>query len=278
MTKSHLTFALYLLIVTTFTQANETNTTEKISQESISISGLKKQHSEPLAQLADKKNTQIAVDKNALKLSGKTRKQVLNERIKAFKLANKTQALDGITQTSSKAQTNAIKNYSFSIYQGYAQLIEDYDEDGFFQTFSVTFDADIYDPHYIIQTDVYADLYLSKNGGDWIHYYTTDIFTIEGESEDDIFEVYTTLNQGYKPEHYDVLIDLYEVGYQGVVATYSSNDTNDLYALPLESSDYDPDYVEYHTESHSHGGSMAYLVLYLVAVTGLRKTFLSFKG
>ncbi|MDO6428279.1 choice-of-anchor H family protein [Thalassotalea sp. 1_MG-2023] len=170
-------------------------------------------------------------------------------------------------------QKSALRAYhSFSIYQGYAQLIEDYDQDGFFQTFSVTFDADVYSYDHINSAKVYAELYLSKNGGDWIHYYTTEDFIIYGENENDEYEVYTTLNQGYIPEYYDVLIDLYEVGYPDIVATYSANDTNDLYALPLESTDYDPDYVEvvYESESHGHGGSI-YTLLALLATIGLLK-------
>lgn len=172
--------------------------------------------------------------------------------------------------------TNSLRYQSFNIYHGYSQLIEDFDDDGFFQTFSVTFDADVYNTVFSDHAVVYAELYLSKNGGDWIHYYTTDDFSIYGESDDDEYEVYTTLNQGYIPEYYDVLIDLYEVGYNDVVATYSSNDTNELYALPLESSDYDPDYVEYHSESHGHGGSSSMLILSLllaiVLIKNLRKT------
>ncbi|WP_448566648.1 choice-of-anchor H family protein [Thalassotalea ganghwensis] len=155
--------------------------------------------------------------------------------------------------------------YSFSIYEGYAQLIEDYDEDGYFQTFSVTFDADVITASVYDEFTVYADLYLSKNGGPWIHYFTTDPFNIYGESTDDVYEVYTTLEQGYITNEYDVLIDLYEVGYEDVVASYSSDDTNDLYALPLESSDYDPEYVVYHSESHGHGGNMPFSLLALLS-------------
>lgn len=165
--------------------------------------------------------------------------------------------------------------YSFSIYQGYAQLIEDLDEDGYFQTFSITFDADAITSSNNDQFFVYAELYLSKNGGPWIHYYTTDDFVIFGESEDDIYEVYTTLDQGYPTDEYDVLIDLYEVGYADIVASYSSDDTNDLYALPLESSDYDPEYIVVH--QHHRGGSSSATILLLLLSTLLLRTFNSHK-
>ena len=70
----------------------------------------------------------------------------------------------------------------------------------------------------------------------------------------------TQLDSGYLTEHYDVLIDLYEVGYSDVVATYSANDSNTLYALPLESADYDPEYIEV-VHYDDHGGSSSWLLI-----------------
>jgi hypothetical protein len=68
--------------------------------------------------------------------------------------------------------------------------------------------------------------------------------------------VITQLDSGYVPGNYEVLIDLYEVGYSDVVATYSSNDSSALYGLPLESGDYDPEYIEVeYIEEHSGGSS-----------------------
>ena len=160
---------------------------------------------------------------------------------------------------------------SFVIYEGYSQLIEDFDSDGYYQTFSVTFDADLitYSPY--DEAAVYAELYLSENGGPWQHYYTTDSFVIHGESSDDIFEVYSTLAQGFNPNHYDVLIDLYEVGYPNIVASYSSDDSNSLYALPLESSDYDVEYIEYYEETHIYGGSGGVVSLLVLLTLMLRR-------
>lgn len=200
-------------------------------------------------------------------LQGKTRQQVTLLKDQQIKKQTRPAKLASNNSSATYHASNVTKSNlyrSFNIYSGYSQLIEDYDEDGYYQTFSVTFDADVIDTYNIDHANVYAELYLSKNGGDWVHYYTTDNFSIYGESENDEFEVYTTLNQGYISSEYDVLIDLYEVGYSDIVATYSSNDTNELYALPLESSDYDPDYVEYHSESHGHGGSTSLMSLFLL--------------
>jgi len=162
---------------------------------------------------------------------------------------------------------------NFVIYDAYSQLIEDYDYDGFYQTFSVTFDADLITYNSHDEAVVYAELYLSENGGPWEHYYTTDDFVIHGESSDDEFEVYSTLQQGFNSNHYDVLIDLYEVGYVNIIASYSSDDSNSLYALPLESSDYDVEYVEYYEETHIHSGSYSFIGLLLIGGIMLMRRF-----
>jgi hypothetical protein len=163
--------------------------------------------------------------------------------------------------------SRSFSNGTFAIYEGYSQLIEDLDADGYFQTFSVTFDADLLTGNPHDEAVVYAELYLIENGGPWVHYYSTDNFVIHGESSDDEFEVYSTLEQGFSANNYDILIDLYEVGFPNIVASYSSDDSNSLYGLPLESSDYDLEYVEYYNEVHSDGGSTSVFVLIMMIFT-----------
>ena len=158
------------------------------------------------------------------------------------------------------AFANKVTN-EFAIYEASSRLFEDDDNDGFYQTFSVTFDADVYGYYPNQHADVYAEMYLSRDGGPWVHYYTTDIFTVVGDSTEDDFEVLTTLNSGYAADYYDVLIDLYEVGYTDIVATVNSDDFDSLYALPLESSD--RDYIDNgNSSSEGHGGgSMSFIAL-----------------
>lgn len=163
----------------------------------------------------------------------KTREQVIAERQSS---GNKTEKLRSASQ-----RLNAGIYHEFSIYEASSRLFEDIDYDGFFRTFSVTFDADVHSFYMGERADVFADLYLSRNGGPWELYHTTDVFTIVDDVSDDDFEVLTTLHAGYPTDHYDVLIDLYEVGYSDIVATISSDDLDELYALPLESADRDND-------------------------------------
>jgi hypothetical protein len=153
----------------------------------------------------------------------------------------------------------------FSIYDAFSYLLDDIDGDGYYQSFSIVFDAD-YHPIFLAdastgQANVYAYLYLSQNGGPWQLFHSTDIFSIYSDTADDEFEVFTTLEQGFSTDNFDVLIDLYYAGSDQLVASYSSDDNNALYALPLESVDYDQPYV---TEViHTEGGSSSLVWLLL---------------
>lgn len=166
--------------------------------------------------------------------------------------------------------------HDFTIYNGFSELFDDFDSDGFYQTFSVTFDADVetYGDHE--DAYVYAEIYLSRNGGPWEHFHTTDDFVIYGTSADDAYEVLTNLETGYPSDYYDVAIDLYEVGYSGIVASYSSDDTNNLYALTLESDNYDQ--VEYDEHVHVHAGSTEFIVLAILLLLLAYRDLSSLKG
>ena len=232
-----------LLLLASLSQVSFAQT--ELNKESHSISGLKN------------KETFIEKAKNSertLAFKGMDRANVKEAR------QRKTKKLSTTSSLTQAAEQRTSFYHSFSIYNGYSQLINDIDGDGYYQSFSVTFDADILSPEANEQALVFADLYLSQNGGPWVLFFSTDDFIITGEDSEDAFEVVTVLDSGYEPDQYDVLIDLFEVGYSDVVSTYSSNDSNDLYALPLESRDYDPEYidVEYHEE---HGGGSSWLLL-----------------
>ncbi|WP_259651256.1 choice-of-anchor H family protein [Shewanella sp. KT0246] len=176
---------------------------------------------------------------------------------------------------SNHVQQQSIIGYrDFDIYDAYSRIFDDFDEDGFYQTFSVTFDADVYGFTQGEPANVYAELYLSRNGGPWEHYYSTEVFTIYGDATDDDYEVLTTLAQGYKTDYYDVLIDLYELGYEDIVATLSANESDGLYALPLESSDrdevYEQEYVEViESEVIVSGGSLSLTALLMLLMMRL---------
>jgi hypothetical protein len=174
-------------------------------------------------------------DQNADKTLAIKRSDLIAHKQGYTKKNNKkfTQALGDINAL------NKLTDDYYYIYDAYVQLIEDLDNDGFYQTFSITFDADINSYSPFQQAQLYAELYIRTYDGAWEHYFTTDNFIITGDSAEDSYQVYSTLSYGFQPEYYDVLIDLYEVGNPYIVASYSNENNSNLSTLPLESSEYE---------------------------------------
>lgn len=226
--------------------------------------------------LTNELRTIIATDnKNAIadqylgKATGKTRQEILEQQTAiAMQSALPLPTSKSLSLVRSHSYDSYESYADFSIYGATALLQDDYDNDGFYKTFTVSFDADIYSYTPNQLGEVYALLYISKNGGPWIHYYTTDDFLIEGNSPLDEYEIITSFLSGYPTDYYDILIDLYQRGYSDIVTSYSSDDSNNLYALPLESENFDEPYTETYVEvteviSVGHGGSLSMNIIIL---------------
>lgn len=152
---------------------------------------------------------------------------------KAHINAKAAQAKAGPTKSIRSAPAQALSGRAdfFYIFDAGSALRIDRDQDGYHSEFQIRFDAD----SRVGDALVYARLYLRRVGDlDWELYHTTDDFWIYGESDDDDYFVTTTLDDGFPTSEYDILIDLYEVGVSGIVATIDANDDVDLLDLPLE--------------------------------------------
>jgi len=239
-------------------------TTNKLTTEQYSISHgvLKKElNDERRKKIIESNKLANTPDQLTNKATSQTRESILNSQKQLIQKSNKNLI----------AQSNNHNYYAdFAIYGAMSLLQDDIDGDGFYQTFSVFFDADIYSYTDNQFGEVYALLYISRNGGPWTHYFTTDTFLIEGDSDLDEYEVITTFLSGYSTDYYDVLIDLYQVGYSDIVASYSSDDDNALYALPLESADYDEPYIEIvETVTVTHGGGFSAITLLIILISAV---------
>jgi hypothetical protein len=134
-------------------------------------------------------------------------------------------------QLREKSVTISVRAGDFYFHDARVSLLTDRDGDGYHSEFRVRFDAD----SYIGSTRVYAKLYLRRYGeSEWFLYRETDDFWLEGVDDRDAYFVTTTLDDGYATDAYDILIDLYESGFSGIVATIGPNDTNALAYVPLE--------------------------------------------
>jgi hypothetical protein len=155
-----------------------------------------------------------------------------------------------------------------SIYDASTALISDLDDDGFYHRFSVGIDADtVYSTSY-----VYAELYLSYEGGPWNYYASSDAFHIHGDSASDVFYIETELAEGFPAGYYDIRIELFDADSGDWLLNYGPYDDSSLSTLPLEDSVHDDDYytTAYTTEVivAGHGG-MDIGLLTLFALSGL---------
>ena len=246
-----------LLIISSTLLSNQVSANElKTTYSSTSYEALSQEISDDMRlNFIEKNDTSVISDQ----IRGKATEQTRDE-------------IQQITKANLLTQPES-RNYApeFTIYNAFAILQDDFDRDGYYQTFSVIFDADIYSYDGNDIGEVYARLYLSEDGGPWFHYYTTNNFIIHSDSDQDEYEVITNFKEGYSPSHYDILIDLYQVGYAGIVASYSSEDNQALYALPLESADHDQVYVD--AVYIHHGGSLSALsLIMLLLLLGSRLT------
>jgi hypothetical protein len=143
--------------------------------------------------------------------------------------ATKTAALKSVRPSSPTGLANISSDFSF--FDASSTLLADRDGDGFHREFRVRFDADVVSG----SARVFARLYLRRAGDrDWLLYHETDDFEIFGDDGDDDYFVSATLDDGWPTGDYDVLIDLYESGFSGVVATIGPFDSDGLALLPLE--------------------------------------------
>ncbi len=122
------------------------------------------------------------------------------------------------------------KAFGFSFYSANSYFNVDLDGDGYYSDFSISFDADYTNG----SANVYAVIYTSKNGEPWTELLETGVFNIFSNDAGDEQTVTTQLNFDFPTNEYDILIDLYEDGIPGIVATISSEQTVNLSRLPLE--------------------------------------------
>ena len=120
-------------------------------------------------------------------------------------------------------------NSAFSIYDASITLLSDNDNDGFYQSFSLQFDADVESG----SETVYAEIWVKDSGGNWTLDFTTADFIIEGYSTLDTYILETVWQSGYSTGYYDFRVEIYDA-YTDVLLTTSDEHSYQLSAVPLE--------------------------------------------
>ena len=170
------------------------------------------------------------------------------------------------TVKSAQIITTEFSRYGeVAIYDVSTELISDFDYDGYFHRYSVVIDVDtIFHSSYI-----YAELFLSYEGGPWNYYASSDNYLIHGDSELDTFIIETELADGYPAGYYDLRIEIYDAETGAWLTSVGPYDDTSLSVLPLEDSYFDSprEAAWYPVETEivvaSHGGSNSWLMLSL---------------
>ncbi|MEL6199418.1 MAG: choice-of-anchor H family protein [Pseudomonadota bacterium] len=153
-------------------------------------------------------------------------------------------------------------NQDFWIFDATTAIAGDLDGDGFYTRLELDLDADtVYD-----QAWVYAVVYLSLEGGDWIEYGETAVFDIYGTSGGDEYFFDADLVSGFPTGYYDVLIELYDDFDGRLVATFGPAQSADLFDLPLESETVDAPIEPIVVVTEEGGGSAGLGLLGLLSV------------
>lgn len=173
--------------------------------------------------------------------------------------------------SKAEAQVAQTANVDFWFYTADVVLFNDHDNDGYYHGIDLLFDADTW----YTFADVYAVVYLSRDGGPWNEYAATEDFTLFGATSDDEYIIVTELVSGYPSGSYDILIELFDADTHEFLAWYGPDDTPELAFLPLEDAGRDtPNVPDVIVVNKHHGGGatgvLFILLLGLAAVAGIR--------
>ena len=247
---SLLTLSSLLLSSVFLSEVVESAVVESSENESWSAQSTEKQFEKTTEVIYKTSNTsQTNVQSLALSAQSKT----------ATNVSNKKNAQARILTVRPQAKSS---NQAFWIFDAWVEFFRDDDSDGYFNHFSVEFDADTE----YSSAQVYAILYLG-NDEVFKEYHTTSNFSIFSDNSNDSFVVESELLNGFPPGEYEVLIELYNAYSNELIAVYDGNDDADLYLLSLESKEYESTQVVIVTE---HGGSVSlwfFLLLPFLLIT-----------
>jgi len=128
----------------------------------------------------------------------------------------------------------------FDIHTSTIELFDDLDNDQHYSSLRLSFDVDtIYS-----SADIQAFVYIRTAGHEWQTLLDTDTYTIYGDSSDDVISIETQLHSGFNADYYDIMVEVYDIDEQVVVAELDSTHNWQLDNLALESIDYEQEQIE----------------------------------
>ncbi|MFK8019105.1 MAG: choice-of-anchor H family protein [Pseudomonadales bacterium] len=136
----------------------------------------------------------------------------------------------GESKQRARSHVSTSINSDFWVYDAFTELRHDVDGDGHYTRLIVDFDVDTV---YLV-ADVYARLYLSRDQGPWNEYAVTEDFSVIASGSGDNYVMESDLVDGFPFGYYDVLIEIYDVIDNSLVAEFGPADSAALSDLPLE--------------------------------------------
>ena len=170
----------------------------------------------------------------------------------AFALAASVQAADTTDAASSanakstgkqisvdKKEKAAARSHLGSTWidRTWLTLLTDEDGDGFYHHFRFSFDADT---SYLTQ-GLYAKVFMTDGVEEWL-IFESGYFTINAQSGTDVYEITTSLNEGYPPGAYDLTLRLYDSVTDELILSWDYLDDSTLANLYLEDAEEDTFY------------------------------------
>lgn len=143
------------------------------------------------------------------------------------------EAADELSQTRQSLDALHFDNSDVLIISVGSSVYSDFDRDGFFTNFSLSFDADVrYGNEW-----VYARIFLRASGEDYLFFHTSDAFEIYESSSFDEYRLESELVSNYPAGYYDVRIELRDAFNDRLLDIVDASTHSTLFALPLESRD-----------------------------------------
>lgn len=150
-----------------------------------------------------------------------------------------TQDLDAKPEQQSVQRDNRNHQHSADIWVANINtyLFDDADNDGYYAGLTVSMDIDVEQDW----ADVFAQIYLQRNGSQPRLLHTTDVFSIFERASSDEYQVDVGLLDNTPAADYDLIIDVVNASTGQLVDSVSNQTHHNLAYLPLESSDYQYD-------------------------------------
>lgn len=159
--------------------------------------------------------------------------------------------------------------YWLTVYD--SEIFEDQDQDGYYRGFTLSFEPEVMTGH----DHVYADIYLSYEGGTWHYLTSSQTHFLSSSSGANTISITSELDYGYPTGYYDVLIELRDASTDRLLVSAGPDTEGALGYLPLEDGDHDADHYHYGigVDYYAYGsGSLGLTTLLLSSgMLGLRR-------